>query len=138
MGGRQNSMVLSAPTILWPWVRIPSTPSTFYSISIVIGVRKGRNKRRKGRDWSIFLKIVVQYGYPSTSDSSIPKGYYPDSKPHLTKKPAAICQIPATRQSGERVMQHQIPKKMAPENFNQVNTFLTFCWTTTVRPEKNR
>lgn len=33
----------------------------------------------------------------------------------LTRRPAKICQMPATRQSGDMVMQHQIPKKMAPK-----------------------
>ena len=30
MGGRHSSVVLSAPTILRPWVRIPSTPSPLF------------------------------------------------------------------------------------------------------------
>ena len=35
LGGRHSSMVLSAPTILWPQVRIRSTPSILCSIFIV-------------------------------------------------------------------------------------------------------
>ena len=34
-GGRHSSVVLSAPTILWPRVRIPSTPSTLFTICFV-------------------------------------------------------------------------------------------------------
>ena len=42
-GGRHSSMVLSAPTILRPWVRIPSTPSMLFSICIIeIVTRKER------------------------------------------------------------------------------------------------
>ena len=39
-GGRHSSMVSSAPTILWPQVQIPSTPSTLFSICIEIVMRK--------------------------------------------------------------------------------------------------
>ena len=39
-GGRHSSMVLSAPTILGPRVRIPSTPSMLFSIFIEIVTRK--------------------------------------------------------------------------------------------------
>ena len=35
MGCRHSSVDSSAPTILLPWVRIPSTPSTLYSIYVV-------------------------------------------------------------------------------------------------------
>ena len=41
--GRDSSMVLSVPTILWPRFRIPSTPSSLFSISIIeIVMKKGR------------------------------------------------------------------------------------------------
>ena len=44
--GRISSVVSSAPTILRPWVQIPSTPSMLLSICIVMlidfGTRKGR------------------------------------------------------------------------------------------------
>ena len=41
-GGRHSSMVSSVPTILRPWVQIPSTPSTPFSICIIeIVMRKG-------------------------------------------------------------------------------------------------
>ena len=41
MGGRHSSLVSSVPTILWPRVRIPCTPSTLFSICfIVIVIRK--------------------------------------------------------------------------------------------------
>ena len=40
MGGHHSSMVLSAPTILRPRVRIPCTPSMLFSICIEIVTRK--------------------------------------------------------------------------------------------------
>ena len=50
-------MVLSAPSILRPRVRIPSTPSTHFSICIIeIVMGKGLNKQKGGRDWPIFYK----------------------------------------------------------------------------------
>ena len=54
---RHSSMVSSAPTILQPRVRIPSTPSTLFSICIEI-VRKERKLTERGRDWPIFLKKI--------------------------------------------------------------------------------
>ena len=49
IGGRHSSVVWSAPTILQPRVRIPSTPSMLYLIYIVIietvfdvGMKKGQ------------------------------------------------------------------------------------------------
>ena len=39
-GGRHSSVVSSAPTILRPRVRIPSTPSMLFSICIEIVTRK--------------------------------------------------------------------------------------------------
>ena len=42
LGGCHSSMVSSAPTILRPWVQIPSTPSTLFSIYIEIVIRKER------------------------------------------------------------------------------------------------
>ena len=42
MGGRHSSVVSSAPTILRPRVRIPSTPSKLFSICIEIVTRKER------------------------------------------------------------------------------------------------
>ena len=35
LGDRHSSVVLTAPTILQPWVQIPSTPSTLFSICII-------------------------------------------------------------------------------------------------------
>ena len=40
VGGRHSSVVLSAPTILQPRIRIPSTPSMLFSICIEIVMRK--------------------------------------------------------------------------------------------------
>ena len=44
--GHHSSVVLSSPTILWPRVQIPSTPSVLFSIYIVkietVGMRKWR------------------------------------------------------------------------------------------------
>ena len=62
-------MVLTAPTILQPQVRISSKPSmlsTFYIVEIetviVAGMRKGQNKWKRGRDCPIlknrFLKEI--------------------------------------------------------------------------------
>ena len=51
MGGRHSSVVSSAPTILRPWVRIPCTPFTLFSICIIeIAMRKITkiNKKRPG------------------------------------------------------------------------------------------
>ena len=42
LGGRHSSVVSSAPTILRPRVRIPSTPSMLFSIYIEIVTRKER------------------------------------------------------------------------------------------------
>ena len=41
-GGHHSSVVSSAPTILQPRVRIPSTPSTLISICIEVVMRKER------------------------------------------------------------------------------------------------
>ena len=42
-GDRHSSMVSSAPTMIWPRVGIPSTPSMLFSICIIkTGMRKGR------------------------------------------------------------------------------------------------
>ena len=43
-GGRHSSMVLSAPTILQPQVRIPTTPSTLFSICIIEFVMRKERK----------------------------------------------------------------------------------------------
>ena len=55
----------SAPTILWPPVRIPSTPTTLFSICIAeigtvfdIGMRKGR-KIKKDAEIGPFLKTQL-------------------------------------------------------------------------------
>ena len=47
LGGRHISVVSSAPTILRPRVRIPSTPSTLFSICIEIVSRKERKQTKK-------------------------------------------------------------------------------------------
>ena len=48
-GGSHSSVVLSAPTILRPQARIPSTPSMLFSICIEIITRKEqKNKKRPG------------------------------------------------------------------------------------------
>ena len=54
LGGRHSSMVSSAPTILQPWVQIPSTSCTLFSIYIIeIVLRKWT---KWGRDLPIFSK----------------------------------------------------------------------------------
>ena len=79
-GDRHSSVVSSTPTILWPRVRIPSTPSTLFSICIIVS-RKWRNKQKETRigpflkktfydglllvssywlvDWNAYLESVV-------------------------------------------------------------------------------
>ena len=42
LAGRHSSVVSSAPTILWPRVRILSTPSMLFSICVEIVTRKER------------------------------------------------------------------------------------------------
>jgi hypothetical protein len=42
---------------------------------------------------------------------------------NLTRNPATICQMPATRQSGDMVRQHHIPKKMAPVKKKRKNHY---------------
>ena len=49
LGGRHSSVVLSAPTILWPWVRIPSTPSNLLSVCIICNCNEKRTKINKKR-----------------------------------------------------------------------------------------
>ena len=57
MGDRHSSMVLSAPTILQPWVRIQSKSSTLFSICIIEIVMMKRTKKRP--ELEHFLKKVV-------------------------------------------------------------------------------
>ena len=56
-GRRHSTVVLSAPSILWPQVRIPSTPSMLFQFImvkietvIVIAMKKDENKLNRGRD----------------------------------------------------------------------------------------
>ena len=59
--GRHSSVVLSASTILWQQVQIPSTPSTLFSICIIeIVIRKGRKETKRGRDWPILKKSILR------------------------------------------------------------------------------
>ena len=51
-----SSVVLSAPTILWPRVRIPSTPSMLFSICIEIVMRKRTKIKKKRPGLAHFLK----------------------------------------------------------------------------------
>ena len=62
LGGRHSSVVLSTPTTLRPRVCIPSTPSMFFSICNWFVMWKGRNKRKRGWDWPIFLKTSPLFG----------------------------------------------------------------------------
>ena len=52
-GGRHSSVALSAPTILQPRVRIPSTPSTLFSIVLLKLMRKERKYTKKRLGWPI-------------------------------------------------------------------------------------
>ena len=56
-GGCHSSVVSSLPTILWPQVRIPSTPSLLYQFVLLkLKLDQDENKQKRGREWSIFLK----------------------------------------------------------------------------------
>ena len=67
MGSRHTSVVLSAPTILWPQVRIPSTPSTLLSFIafsiciIVIVMRNGRNKQKEDGIFNYEFEIFSDF-----------------------------------------------------------------------------
>ena len=63
IGGRHSSVVSSTSTMLRPWVRFPSTPSTLFfnlcwnwNCTCYWNEKKAKNKRKIGRDWPI-LKI---------------------------------------------------------------------------------
>ena len=54
-----SSVVSSAPTIMRPWVRIPSTRSMLLSFIVFVlylSCEKNENKRKRGREWAIFIK----------------------------------------------------------------------------------
>ena len=54
-GGRHSSVVSSAPTILQPWVWIPSTPSMLFQFVLLkLQWKKNENEQKRGRDWPIF------------------------------------------------------------------------------------
>ena len=63
-GGHHSFVVSSAPTILRPRVRIPSTPSMLFSIYIVEietlfliwNEKWDENERKRGQGWPIFRK----------------------------------------------------------------------------------
>ena len=55
-GGCHSSVVSSAPTILRPQVRIPSTPSMLYSICIEIVMRKKNENKQKEAGIGPFFK----------------------------------------------------------------------------------
>ena len=64
LGGRHCSVVSSAPTILRPWVRIPSTPSMLFSICIEIVMRKNKNKQKEAGIGPFFKKQLYLFIYP--------------------------------------------------------------------------
>ena len=61
---RHSPVDSSAPSILPPQVRVPSTPSMLFSIykvqtvsfSIEFECEKNENKQKRSQDWAIFLK----------------------------------------------------------------------------------
>ena len=56
-GGRHSSAVLSAPTILRPWVRIPSTPSMLFQFVLLKLYRENNeNKKQKEAGIGPFLR----------------------------------------------------------------------------------
>ena len=57
MSGRHSSVVSSAPTILRPRVRIPSTPSMLFQFVLKLLQEKNENKQKRGRDWPIFKNV---------------------------------------------------------------------------------
>ena len=63
-----SSVVSSAPTILRPWVRIPSTPSMPFSGKIfeietllLLEWEKDKNKRKRGRECPLFYNHTIKY-----------------------------------------------------------------------------
>ena len=61
MGGRHSSVVSSAPTILRPRVRFPSTPSMLLSICIIkiVSRKKRKNKQKEAGIGPFFKKKVL-------------------------------------------------------------------------------
>ena len=64
--GCHSSMVSSAPTILWPLVRIPRTPSTLFQFVIDLWCEKEENKQKRGRDWPIFKENCGRCPFPES------------------------------------------------------------------------
>ena len=61
MGGRHSSVVFSAPTILRPWDRIPSTPSMLFSICIIEIVQRKITKINKKRPGLVHIFKNINY-----------------------------------------------------------------------------
>ena len=60
LGGRHSSVVSSAPTILRPWVRIPSTPSTLSSIYLLkLYPENNENKQKEAGFGPFFIKKLT-------------------------------------------------------------------------------
>ena len=60
-GGRHSSMVLSAPTILWPRVQIPSTPSMrFQFVLLELYWEKNENKEKEAKIGPFLKKNLQQ------------------------------------------------------------------------------
>ena len=73
----QTNVVSSGPTNLRPQVRIPSTPSTLFQFVIDLWCEKDENKRKRGRDWPIFLKKQYNFYYKSMWKMSCSQGCEP-------------------------------------------------------------
>ena len=60
-GGRHSSVVSSAPTILHPWVQIPSTPSVLFQFLLLkLWWEKDDNKQKEA-EIGPFLKKTIYY-----------------------------------------------------------------------------
>ena len=78
--GRHSSVVSSAPTILRPRVRIPSTPSMLFQFVIDFWCEKDKNKWKRGGDWPMFKKthplmltaIIIQNSLQIQKQSNSP------------------------------------------------------------------
>ena len=62
LGCRHSSVDSSAPTILPPWVHIPSTPSTLFIVKFVLYLcwEKDENKQKEAGFGPFFKKTVTQ------------------------------------------------------------------------------
>ena len=61
---RHNSVESSAPTILQPWVRVPSIPSVLLSFIVFVlyfSCEENKNKSKRGRIWHRHRHKILQH-----------------------------------------------------------------------------